>query len=120
MVDDKILLDAGYVRFEKNKMFDSEGVECKYQKRFDDENGTKYFITVDKWKPYAHPYTGKQIIGGYEFFIQLSDKETDAPVNIQLFSGWDLDAAEKRAEDFWNMGVWRYYEEFEHSRTEER
>lgn len=111
MVSETTLKEAGYVQFPAIPV-DSEGVECHFQKRFDDEIGKKYFITVDKYKHFAHPCTHAVVGGGYEFTMQLCDAVTGNPVNINMFGGWELDAAEKRAEEIWHMGCWDYYERF--------
>ena len=111
MVSETTLKEAGYVQFPAIPV-DSEGVECHFQKRFDDEIGKKYFITVDKYAPIIHSKTGEPFGPAYEFTMQLCDKVTDAPVNIRMFGGWELDAAEKRAEEIWHMGCWDYYERF--------
>lgn len=109
VLTDKMFEDAGYKEFGRGPL-DNDHIEKHYQKRFDDKTGKKYFITANKWMAWKHPSTGEKIPENYEFEIQLSDKETDNPVNILLFGGWTLEAVEKRAEELWAMGCWRYYE----------
>ena len=113
MITDEILLNAGYKQFKPITEFYHDS-DVGFQKRFDDEVGKKYFITCIKYPEWYHPYTNESFPPSYEFEIQFTDKETGCPVNVLLFAGWpDIESVEKRAEDFWNMGCWKYYERFE-------
>lgn len=113
MITDEVLLNAGYKQFKTGLEFHPTA-ETGFQKRFDDEIGKKYFITCIKYPAWEHPYMKETFPPSYEFEIQFSDKETNCPVNVLLFAGWeDIESVEKRAEDFWNMGCWKYYERFE-------
>ena len=113
MITDEVLLNAGYKQFKIGLEFHPTA-ETGFQKRFDDEIGKKYFITCIKYPAWEHPYMKETIPASYEFEIQFSDKETNCPVNVLLFAGWEnIESVEKRAEDFWNMGCWKYYERFE-------
>ena len=111
IITDQVLIDAGYTKYEKS-IFDSSGSECKFQKRVDDEKGKKYFIDVTKWGPWQHAHTGEIVPQNYEFNLCLRDAATDRPVAIKLYGSWTLADVEKRAADFWNMGVWKYYDLF--------
>ena len=42
---EEYILSKGYHK-EKSSQFDDKAVICRYQKRFDDENGKKYFIDI--------------------------------------------------------------------------
>ena len=109
-MNENSFLERGYARFSPGP-YDSEFVECLFQKRVDDEVGKKYFISVKKYLPFVKD--GKEIASeSFEFGINLTDKATDKPVNINLYSGWTIEEAEARAEEFWNMGVWRHYEKW--------
>ena len=76
--NDQQLFDKGYYDFATNS-FDHQEIEKHFQKRIEDENGIKYYITIDKWKPYKHQYTGDCIDMTYEFNVQLIDKTTENP-----------------------------------------
>ena len=106
------LLKAGYAEYRPGPL-DHESIERKFQKRIDDEVGKKYFINAHKWRDAVHPTTGEKISSPIEFEIQLCDKETGNPVNLLLFGGWTIEDIEKRAEEFWDMGCWKYYEVFQ-------
>lgn len=110
---DNDLMSRGYRKIEPGP-FDHKGVVAKFQKRFDDYNGKKYFITVDKWEEHVFP-NGSVCPVNYEFFIQLSDLKTGKPVNILFFSGWNIEDIERRADEIWQMGCWAYYDKWSDS-----
>ena len=116
VIDEK-LKERGYTEF-KPSILDHEGIETKFQKRFDDEVGKKYFITVDKWRVLIHPHTGEKIGPGYEFTTQFSF--CGKPVNINCFSGWDIEEAEAKIEDMWHKCMFDYYEMFDYESDERR
>ena len=89
----------------------NEGIEKNYQKCFRDDIGRKYFIDIHKWRDIRHPYTGELIEGGYEFTTQLSDKNTDKPIDLNLFSGWIIEEAEATIERIWKT-QFRYYDKY--------
>ena len=45
---DEYLVEHGYVKYNPT-FFDNESVVARFQKRFDDDFGKKYFINVLKW-----------------------------------------------------------------------
>ena len=45
---DEYLIEQGYKKYEPTR-FDNESVVARFQKRFDDDFGKKYFIDVLKW-----------------------------------------------------------------------
>ena len=49
---DEYLIERGYKKYEPTR-FDNESVVARFQKRFDDDFGKKYFIDVLKW---SHDY----------------------------------------------------------------
>ena len=56
MTSDKELLKNGYKEFKPGPMDNPSVIDC-FQKRFDDETGKRYFITVKKWDKLYHPHT---------------------------------------------------------------
>lgn len=104
------ILNAGYKEYPKTP-FDHEGIEKNYQKCFRDDIGRKYFIDIHKWRDVRHPYTGELIEGGYEFTTQLSDKNTDKPIDLNLFSGWTIEEAEATIERIWKI-QFKYYDKY--------
>lgn len=109
------LIKRGYKEYEPGQ-FDGEGVKCLLQKRFDDEFGKKFFITVKVWREWTHPYSRDVIPQSYEFNIQFS--EGGKPINVEFFGGeWSIDEVEYRVEKMWYEMDFDYYETWE---TEER
>ena len=109
-MNDEYILSKGYKEFEPSP-FDGDGVITMFQKRFDDEIGKKYFITIKKW---SWEKFGRADIPDYtyEFDTQLYQKDTRNPINIEWFSGWELDDVEKHLENLWNADEYDYYEVF--------
>ena len=106
------ILNAGYHEYDPTPI-DHEDIDKRYQKRFDDKIGKKYFIDIIHWKPIRHPHTGEWYGGGYEFETQLYKKGTHEPINMTFFSGWDIDSVEKFISDMFDTGILDYYEEFD-------
>ena len=46
----------------------------------------------------------------YEFEAYFEDKKTGKPLRILLYSGWDIDEAEKYIEVIFNLGLWKEYD----------
>lgn len=111
---DNYILEKGYHQF-KPSPFASDLVETCFQKKFCDDVGKKYFITINKFKPWTHPHTGEKFESGYEVTSYFTFN--DNPININLYSGWDIDEAEAKIEEMWQKCNFDYYEVFE---TEDR
>ena len=110
---DMLLEHKGYHEFSPSR-FDSDGIDTKFQKRFDDENGKKYFITVDKWREWTHPHTGETFPPAYEFNTQFTAPD-DFPINVQCFAGCTIEQAEEMMEKIWQNCGMEYYERWEDS-----
>ena len=108
-MDEKEIREKGYHEFSKTPL-DNDGIEKRFQKRFDDENGKRYFINISKWKEFVHPHTGDVFPVNYEFNIQMYERKTHNPVNMLFFSGWEIDSVEKLAEWLFESGKFDYYE----------
>lgn len=102
------ILNAGYKEYERT-LFDHKGIEKNYQKCIRDDKGKKYFIDIHKWKDMRHPYTGELIEGGYDYTCQLTDAETECPLNLNFFCGWTIEQVEEAIEKIWQI-QYRYYE----------
>ena len=111
-MSDDDLLEKGYVKFKPSK-FDGDNVEVLFQKRFDDDIGKKYFITVKKWKAWKHPYTLETFPSVYEYNIQMYKKgDRDLALDLLFHSSWNLIDVEKYTDELWNTGLFEYYELF--------
>lgn len=106
---DEYILSKGYHEY-KPTHFDSPGVEKRFQKRFDDDKGKKYFIDIKKWEPITHPHTGEVFDLGYECETQMYKKDTHDAVNFDFLSSWDLDSVEEFMEKQFATGMFDYYE----------
>lgn len=113
LLTDDYFLNRGYKKYDRTQ-FDSEMVVCNFQKRFDNENGKKYFINVhknshewmrecDKQQDWYTPYS-------YEFSCQLYKKDTHAAINMQFFSNWTIEQVEEFVEKLFRNGELDYYE----------
>ena len=118
-MNDKYLIDCGYKEYPPTS-FDSESVTARFQKRFDDDFGKKYFINVIKWShdyvpsykrdKWWTPYT-------YEYEVQVSMYEDDKPLNLHFFSNWHLTDVEKYMEEFFEKMKPNYYEDWDDNRA---
>lgn len=109
---EEYILSKGYHK-EKPSQFDDKVVICRYQKRFDDENGKKYFIDILKYDLSRVPekmQTELKDIDAYEFEMQVTIGEGNKVINMRYFCDWTLDDVEKFAEDFFDKMKINYYE----------
>lgn len=125
MMNDDILLDRGYKQYDPTKI-DNELVVLRFQKRFDDSFGKKYFINVvkssmdfipesqrgDWWTPFKYTYE-----------VQVTFDENEKALNLEFFSDWPIDKVEEFMENFFNTMGPNYYESWDterrHTRPEE-
>lgn len=110
---DDYIMSRGYVRYEPNS-FDYPGIVDKFQKRFDDENGKKYFIDVVKYGEITHPVTGEEIPASYEYEVYLKPKKMGCTIKLLLYAGVggsdELTEVEEYVESLFNTGLYEYYE----------
>lgn len=114
MVTDEILLERGYKQYNLIQLFDSDSAVARFQKRFDDKNGKKYFIDAVK---YSHYYIPQDRRGDwwkpfdYEFKVQLTINEK--AINFEFFSDWEIDEVEEYVEKIWQQMGHNYYERWD-------
>ena len=114
------LLEKGYKEYSPNAEFEV-GVNRVFQKRFDDDFGKRYFITVRTFKPWTHPYTHEEFTSEPEFDIQLYSSNGHKPLNLKFFSGWSIDEVENYVLKIFNLHdlngkharMFDWYEEWE-------
>ena len=117
-MNDEYLLEHGYKQFSPT-IIDSSLVVSKFQKRFDDDFGKKYFITVSKW---SHEYVPthrrdkwwKQFT--YTYDVQLSMFEEEKTINLEFFSDWTLEEVENYMEELFEKMKPNYYESWDEQR----
>jgi hypothetical protein len=110
-MDDNYLLDRGYKEYPITP-FDDEYIVARFQKRFDDEVGKKYFINVVKWSHDFVPECRRDSLWtpySYEYEVQVAMNEDD-PINLNFFSCWTLENVEKFMEEFFVKMLPKYYE----------
>ena len=110
MMTDKKIIEMGYNKYEPTPIH-TDNVEACFQKRVRDDRGTKYFIDIEKSKPWIHPHTGEEFPPSYEFTTQLCYKDNDCPLNLRMFAGCTVEQFEDFMEKVFNTGMFDYYEE---------
>ena len=91
----------------------NDSVILRFQKRYDDDFGKKYFINILKWdnsyvpadrrdkwwKPYSYTYE-----------TQITMFKDCKALNFEFFSDWTLEQVEKFMEDLFEKMKVNYYE----------
>ena len=109
---DKYILEKGYKQY-KPIPYDNESIVARFQKRFDDEHGKRYFINVLKWSnsfipverrdKYWQPYS-------YEYEVQVSMYDKPNTIDLHFHSDWTLNKVEAFMTDFFERMYVNYYE----------
>lgn len=109
---DEYILEKGYKQY-SSTYYDNKYIVAKFQKRFDDEYGKKYFINILKWSnsfvpvdrrnEYWQPYN-------YEYDVQVSMYEEKNTINLRFYADWTLDRVEEFMADFFEKMCPNYYE----------
>ena len=116
IVTDQDFISRGFKQFSPTYPIDSDGIEIKFQKRYDDEIGKRYFITVSKWKPIVDHCAGKTWPSDYEYevYFQKDDgNDSTKAIKILLYAGWDIDEVEEYMQKLFETGLFDYYEKWE-------
>lgn len=116
---DEYLKNRGYKEYKPTR-FDNDSVVSRFQKRFDDDSGKKYFIDVLKWDnsyipAHQRDKWWKPFLYTYETQITVSKDES--PVNLEFFSSWTIEKVEKFMEDFFTKMKLNYYESWDDKRS---
>ena len=120
-MNDEYLLERGYKQYKPMPYLDSESIVAKFQKRFDDDFGKKYFIDVAKWsydfipvsrrdewwKPYSYEY---------DLYVTMFG-EKENPIYLKFGTSWTLEEVEAFAEDFFEKMKPNYYEDWDERRA---
>ena len=118
IMNDNYLLEHGYKEY-KPTPFDNSSVVARFQKRFDDDFGKKYFIDVLKysndyvpanrrdewWKPFSYYYE-----------TQVTLFKEEKALNLEFFSDWTLEEVEKFMEEMFENMKLNYYESWDGDR----
>jgi len=102
---EEYIVSKGYKEYPTSE-YDSPYVIKNFQKRFTDNNGTKYFINISKWDIKS---VSSVLKDRYEFSynIYFTASDCDNPIKIELYAGWELDDVEKHIEKLWNTGLYK-------------
>ena len=116
---DEYLLEHGYKQYSPMPTLDSDLVVAKFQKRFDDDFGKKYFIDIKKWShdfipEYRRDKWWKPFTYTYEVYTTMFEEEK--PMNLEFYSDWTLEEVEKFAKDFFEKMKPNYYESWDGER----
>lgn len=95
LYNEELLIKNGYKKY-KPSPIDNECITDLYQKRFDDDIGKKYFITINRWNS--------------ECTTQLYQKDTHNVLDISFHKDWELKDVEFYIEKLFNTGKFDYYE----------
>ena len=111
---DQKLYDLGYHDYSPTP-YDSENIVLRFQKRFDDEIGKRYFIDVIKWDNkfipvHSRPQTFKQY--DYEYEAQMYKKDTHDAVDFHFHTSWTIEMVEEFMKTQFETGLYDYYEKF--------
>ena len=97
------LLDRGYKEYKPSPLSNAHRA-C--QKRVDDSNGDiLYFLSV-----YLYTWDDTE---RYEVHIQLYQKDTHYPLDLNFFGGWSINDVEKYADFIYYMGKNMQFEPYE-------
>lgn len=119
-MDDKYLLEHGYKQY-KTTPLDNDYIIAKFQKRFDDDFGKKYFIDVSKWSHYYIPADRrdkwwKPYSYEYDLYVTMFG-EKEKPIYLKFGTSWTLEEVENFADDFFNKMKLNYYESWDGRRA---
>ena len=109
----EFLIERGYRRYDPTP-FDAYAVVDRFQKRFDDDLGKKYFINVVR---YSNDYIPEDRRGewwtpfSYEYEVQVEKEEN--PINLCFFASWTLEDVEIFVSNFFAKMHLNYYERWD-------
>lgn len=105
------LIQLGFKKYPKVRYIDDDITLYRYQKRYDDDVGKKYFIDCvvrdDSWRKYGSPGDLS-----FEFETQLYLAETHTAFNITFLTK-DIDEITEFIESMFEAGFLDHYELFD-------
>lgn len=115
-MSDEYLLERGYKQYPPMPYLDNDAIVAKFQKRFDDDFGKKYFIDVAKW---SHDYIPvdrrdkwwEPFTYAYHLYVTMSKEEN--PIFLEFGTSWTLENVESFAKDFFEKMKPNYYESWD-------
>lgn len=118
-MNDEYLFERGYKQYPPTPILDNDSIVAKFQKRFDDDFGKKYFIDVIKWSrdyiPEHHRNKWWEPFGyEYRSYVTMFDKES--PIHLRFGTSWTLEEVERYMENFFEKMKPNYYESWDEQR----
>lgn len=116
---DEYLLEKGYKKYDAIPYIDSDYIVARFQKRFDDDFGKKYFIDALKWSHEYIPYHRRDKYWepfNYEYEAQITMFENGKALDFHFHSSWTLDEVEDFMENFFEKMTPNYYESWDGDR----
>ena len=101
---DQDFINNGFKQYPTTDI-DHKDVETLFQKRYDDDIGKRYFITVKKWRGWTHPYTGEHFPPSYEYETQFYKRNTHEALDLLFHSQWKLEDVEDYLKKLFNTGL---------------
>lgn len=112
---DEIILQKGYKEYSPTRFHNSSVIKC-FQKRFDDNEGKRYFLDIEKWTwrdiPQEHKCKDWYKEYTYAYKCQMYKKDTHDAIDIEFHSSWTLEQVEEFMELQWNTGLYDHYEKW--------
>ena len=120
IMNDKYLLERGYKPYKPMPHLDNESIVAKFQKRFDDDFGKKYFIDVAKWSHDYIPVNRRDEWWkpfSYAYYLYVTMFEEEKPIYFEFGTSWTIEEVEDFAEDFFDKMKPNYYEDWDEHRA---
>ena len=119
-ITDEYLLERGYKQHKPTPVIDSDLIVAKFQKRFDDDFGKKYFIDVLKWShnfvpEYHRDKWWKPFSYAYHLYVTMFEEEK--PIYFEFGTSWTIEEVENFAEEFFDKMKPNYYEDWDEYRA---
>jgi hypothetical protein len=112
-MSDEFFIERGYKEYPPTPHLDNDSIVAKFQKRFDDNFGKKYFIDIEKWSydyiPECHRDKWWKPFG-YSYNLYVTMFKEEKPVFFEFGTSWTIEEVEKFAEDFFEKMKPNYYE----------
>lgn len=101
--------EAGYHRWETYRSQVHRLADFGLQKRFDDENGVRYFITVYVYDRSEYPYHDESNRWGFMPTVQFLLGDGLPFYNIDINGTFDINLVEREVERLWTYFNKPYY-----------
>ena len=118
-MDDKYLMENGYKEYSPTPYLDNSSIITKFQKRFDDDFGKKYFVDIEKWSNGYVPVNRRDKWWqpfSYVCRLYITMFEEEKPIYFEFGTNWTIEEVEKFAEDFFDKMKPNYYESWDEER----